>query len=229
LFPSTEAAHRVTQGPIGKAMLAKLDRQGVIGLAIWDNGFKQMSANRPLHTPRDFDGLSLRIQPSRILEAQMKALGAKSRVLQFSEVYSALKTGLVDGTEGPVSNFYTQNLHLAQRYLTLSNHGYLGYAVVANKKFWNGLTPETRQILETSMNDATAFANESAQRNNALSLEAVIRSGKTQIIELTHEENRAWHDALAKVHQQAEGRIPKELIESIHRETGYTSTLVSLH
>ncbi len=99
LFADTEAAHRVTQGPIGKSLLAKLDHQGVVGLAFWDNGFKQMSANRALRSPADFDGLSLRIQPSQILEAQMKALGARPRTLQFSEVYNALKSGMVDGTQ----------------------------------------------------------------------------------------------------------------------------------
>jgi C4-dicarboxylate-binding protein DctP len=227
LFPSIEAAHRVTQGPIGKSMLAKLENHGVIGLAIWDNGFKQMSANRPLRTPADFAGLSLRIQPSRILDAQMKALGAKSRVLQFNEVYGALKTGMVDGTEGPVSNFYTQHMHTAQRYLTLSNHGYLGYAVVTNKKFWSGLTPEIRSMLEGALKDATAFANESAQRNNDAALESVRKSGLTQIIALSPAENQAWHDALVKVHHQAEGRIPKELIDSILRETGNMTTTVS--
>ena len=227
LFPNIEAAHRVTQGPIGKSLLAKLERQGVVGLAIWDNGFKQMSANRPLRTPADFAGLSLRIQPSRILEAQMRALGAKSRVLQFNEVYNALKNGMVDGTEGPVSNFYTQNLHTAQRYLTLSNHGYLGYAVVTNKKFWSGLTPEIRSMLEGALRDATEFANESAQRNNDAALESVRKSGLTQVVELTHAENKAWRDALSKVPHQAEGRIPKELIDGILREAGHMSTAVS--
>ena len=157
----------------------------------------------------------------------MRALGAKSRVLQFNEVYNALKNGMVDGTEGPVSNFYTQNLHTAQRYLTLSNHGYLGYAVVTNKKFWSGLTPEIRSMLEGALRDATEFANESAQRNNDAALESVRKSGLTQVVELTHAENKAWRDALSKVPHQAEGRIPKELIDGILREAGHMSTAVS--
>lgn len=123
LFEDIEAAHRVTQGPIGKSLLAQLEPQGVVGLAFRDNSFKQISANHPLQKPANFAGLSLRIQPSKILEAQMKALGAKAKPLPFSKVYNALKTGAVDGTEEPVSNFYNQNLHLTQKYLTLSNHG----------------------------------------------------------------------------------------------------------
>jgi C4-dicarboxylate-binding protein DctP len=118
-------------------------------------------------------------------------------------------------------------MHTAQRYLTLSNHGYLGYAVVTNKKFWSGLAPEVRTMLEGALKDATAFANESAQKNNDAALESVRKSGLTQVIALTPEENQAWRDALAKVHQQAEGRIPKELIDSIVKETGSMSTVVS--
>ncbi len=228
LFADTAAVHRVTQGPIGTSLLAKLDRQGVVGLTFWDNGFKQMSANRPLHKPGDVTGLSLRIQPSQILEAQMKALGARPRALQFSEVYSALKSGAVDGTEGPASNFYTQNLQLAQKYLTLSNHGYLGYAVVANKKFWDGLTPEIRSTLEGALRDATAFANESAEQNNAAALESIRKTGRTQIIELTADEKSAWHAALAKVHHQAQGKIPAELMANIYRETSGSVTSASL-
>lgn len=221
IFPDMAAVHRVIQGPIGQSLLAKLDQQGVVGLTFWDNGFKQMSANRPLRTPADFKGLNMRIQPSRVLDAQMKALGAKPRVLDFSEVYGALKMGVIDGTEGPVSNFYTQNLHLAQKYLTLSNHGYIGYAVVANKKFWGALSPEVRNTLEGALRDATVYANESAEKNNAAVLAEVKKMGRTQVVELTAEEKAVWQKTLAKVHQQAEGQIPKDLIQGVYKETGY--------
>lgn len=228
LFSDTQAVHRVLQGSAGRTLLARLDQQGVVGLAFWDNGFKQMSANRPLHIPADFHGLQMRTQPSSLLDAQMRALGARSRALPFGDVLTALRTGLVDGTEGPVSNFYTQHLQTVQKYLTLSNHGYLGYAVVANKKFWNGLTPPMRTLLEEAMRDATAYANESSERNNAQALEALRQTGATQIIELTAADRDAWRAALAKVHQQAQGRIPKDTLEAIYRDAGYTTPLVSM-
>jgi C4-dicarboxylate-binding protein DctP len=228
LFADIESAHRVTQGQIGKDLLAKLAPQGVIGLAIWDNGFKQISANRPVHMPSDVAGLSLRIQPSRILEIQMQNIGAKARPLPFSEVYNALKTGAVDGTEGPVSNFYTQNLHLTQKYLTLSNHGYLGYGVVVNRKFWDTLAPDVRNALEGSLKEATTYANDTAQRNNEEALSAVEQSGKTKVIQLSADEKLAWQKTLGKVHLQTNGRIPKELIERIYQETGYHQAAVSM-
>jgi C4-dicarboxylate-binding protein DctP len=170
----------------------------------------------------------MRIQPSKILEAQMKDMGAKARPMQFSEVYNALKTGAVDGTEGPVSNFYTQNLHLTQRYLTLSNHGYLGYGVVVNRKFWEALTPDVKSALEGAMNEATTYANDTAQSNNDEALRAVEQSGKTKVIQLNTDEKLAWQKTLNKVHQQTDERIPKALIERIYQETGYHQAAVTM-
>ena len=147
IFPSKAALYAVTEGPIGKGLLKKLEPKGITGLAYWDNGFKIMSANKPLHVPADFRGQKMRIQSSKVLDAQMRALGANPQVLAFSEVYQALQTGVVDGTENPPSNMYTQKMHEVQKHLTVSNHGYLGYAVIVNKKFWDGLPAEVQARL----------------------------------------------------------------------------------
>ena len=109
------------------------------GLAYWDNGFKQMSANKKLIDPADYKGLKFRIQSSKVLEAQFRALGAIPQVMAFSDVYQALQTGVVDGQENTWSNIYTQKMHEVQKYMTVTNHGYIGYVVVVNKKFWDGL------------------------------------------------------------------------------------------
>ncbi|MDO9599345.1 MAG: DctP family TRAP transporter solute-binding subunit [Azoarcus sp.] len=222
LFSDIAAVHRVTQGEIGKAMLGKLEQSGVVGLAFWDNGFKQMSANKPLRTLKDLDGVSMRIQPSNVLDSTMKALGVRPRPLEFSEVYSSLKVGAVDGTEGPISNFYTQNLHRAQKYLTLSDHGYLGYAVITNKKFWSGLPADIRTALETALRDATVFANQAALDGNAAALEAVKASGQTEVIELTAQEKAAWRDAVESVYHSGVGGIPTDLLENVRKVAGHT-------
>src|SRR5690348_5235960 len=165
IFPSKAALYTVTEGPIGKNLLAKLEPKGITGLAYWDNGFKIMSANKPLHMPADFRGLKMRIQSSKVLDAQMRALGANPQVLAFSEVYQALQTGVVDGNENTPSNIYTQKMHEVQKYLTVSDHGYIGYAVIANKTFWDGLPPDIRKALEGAMADATAYANDIAKKD----------------------------------------------------------------
>src|SRR3569832_1418795 len=159
IFPSKDVLYRVTEGPVGKDLFKKLEPKGITGLAYWDNGYKVMSANKPLQVPADFRGLKMRIQSSKVLEAQMRALGAIPQVMAFSEVYQALQTGVVDGTENPPSNMFTQKHYEEQKFATLSDHGYLGYAVIANKKFWEGLPAEVRGQLEEAMKEATTYAN----------------------------------------------------------------------
>ena len=220
LFPNKEALYRVTEGPVGKSLFAKLDSKGIVGLAYWDNGFKVMSANKALKMPADFKGLKLRIQASKVLDAQMRALGANPQVLAFSEVYQALQTGVVDGTENPPSNMYTQKMHEVQKHVTVSNHGYLGYAVIVNKKFWDGLPADIRTSLTKAMGEATTFEKAIAQRDNNMALDAIRKAGKTTIHMQTAQEQAAWRAALTPVHKDMEGRVGKELIKSITAVAG---------
>ncbi|MGK5009481.1 TRAP transporter substrate-binding protein [Janthinobacterium sp. MDB2-8] len=219
IFPTKTALYNVTEGEIGKSLLKKLEPKGITGLAYWDNGFKVMSANKPLHNPADFKGLKMRIQSSKVLDAQMRALGANPQVLAFSEVYQALQTGVVDGTENPPSNMYTQKMHEVQKHVTVSNHGYLGYAVIVNKKFWDGLPPDIRTQLEKAMREATTFEKAIAQRDNDQALEAIKKAGKTQIYTLTVQEQAEWRKALAPVQKAMEARIGKDLISAINKES----------
>jgi C4-dicarboxylate-binding protein DctP len=222
IFPTKAALYAVTEGQIGRGLLKKLEPKGITGLAYWDNGFKVMSANRPLHTPADFRGLRMRIQNSKVLDAQMRALGATPQPLAFSDAYPALQSGLVDGTENPPSNMYTQKMHEVQKYLTVSHHGYLGYVVIVNKKFWDGLPSEVRGQLEQAMREATAFEKQIAQRDNDAALEAIRKSGKTTIYTLSPQEQAEWRRALLPVQQQMSVRIGKDLIGSINEVTAKT-------
>jgi C4-dicarboxylate-binding protein DctP len=151
----------------------------------------------------------------------MRALGATPQVMAFSEVYQALQTGVVDGTENPPSNMYTQKMHEVQKYMTLSDHGVIEYAVIVNKKFWDGLPPDIRTELEGAMKEATKYTNAIAKSENDEALAKIKASGKTQIITLTPAEKTAWKKALVKVHQEAAGRIGKDLIQAIYKETGF--------
>ena len=221
IFDDYNDLHKVTQGPVGQQLLAKLEPKGIKGLAFWDNGFKSFSANTPIKTPADLRGKKLRIQSSKVLEEEIRSVGGLPQVMAFSEVYQALQTGVVDGTENPHSNMYTQKMHEVQKHLTVTDHGYLGYAVIANKKFWDGLPADVRGNLETAMKEATTYANKIAQEENDKSLEAIRKSGKTQVYVPTKDEKLAFKKALVPVHQKMEGRIGKGLIESIYKETGF--------
>lgn len=220
LFSSIQGVHRVTQGPIGKDLLSKLEAKGLTGLAYWDNGFKLMSANRPLRQPADFKGLKMRIQSSKVLDAQMRALGANPQMMGFSEVYEALQDGTVDGAENSASNLYTQKMHEVQKYLTVSDHGYLGYVVIVNQKFWSQLPSDVRRKLEAAMREATKYANAIAEQENVRALAAVKDSGKTRIHILTAEEKAEWRQALLPVWKEMEERIGAELIEAVQWEAG---------
>jgi len=221
IFDSFAELHKVTEGPVGKQLFDKLQTKGITGLAFWDNGFKDMSANKPLKLPTDCKGLKMRIQSSKVLDAEMRALGAIPQVMAFSEVYQALQTGVVDGTENPPSNFYTQKMNEVQKYLTLTDHGVIEYAVIVNKKFWDGLPPDIRATLDGAMKDATKYANDIAKKENDDSLDAVRKAGKTQILTLTPEEKAAWKKAMVVVHKENEGRIGKDIIDAVYKETGF--------
>ncbi|MBK6715841.1 MAG: TRAP transporter substrate-binding protein [Burkholderiales bacterium] len=221
IFDNTAELHKVTQGPVGKLLLSKLEPKGIRGLAFWDNGFKSFSANKPLRAPADFRGVKMRIQSSKVLEAQMRALGSLPQVMAFSEVYQALQTGVVDGTENPISNLYTQKMHEVQKHLTLSEHGYLGYAVIVNKKFWDGLPADVHAQLEQAMKEATEHANKIAQAENEASLDAVRKSGKTTVYSPTPAERLEFKKATVKVHKEMESRIGKETLDAVYKETGF--------
>ena len=218
IFPNKSVLHAVNDGPIGKSLFKKLEPTGITGLAFWDNGFKEMTANKPLKTPDDFKGLKLRIQSSKVLDAQMRSLGANPQMLSFSEVYQAMQTGVVDGSENTPSNIFTQKHHEVQKYLTVSDHGYIGYAVVTNKKFWDGLPADIRTALEVAMKGATTYANAVAQQDNDKALDDIRKSGKTTILTLTEAEKASWRKAMLPVQQQMESRIGKQLIADVNKE-----------
>ncbi|MGQ0672613.1 MAG: TRAP transporter substrate-binding protein [Hyphomicrobium sp.] len=220
LFRDYESLAKVTEGPIGRELLAKLQAKGITGLAYWNNGFKILSANQPLISPDDVLGLKMRIQSSRVIEAQMAALGALPQVLAFSEAYQALSTGVVDGTENPPANLYTQKMHEVQKHATLTNHGYLGYAVIANKPFWDGLPGDIRTSLEKAIAETTPLANRLAKEENDQSLEEIRKLGTTAFHEPTEDERKAWTAALLPVHKEMAGRVGQELIDRIYAATG---------
>lgn len=222
IFDNYDELHKVTQGPIGMQLLSKLESKGIKGLAFWDNGFKVLSANKPIKTPADVKGLKMRIQSSKVLEEQMRSMGALPQVMAFSETYQALQTGVVDGTENPPSNMFTQKMHEVQKHATVTNHGYLGYAVIVNKKFWDGLPADVRTILDGAMKDATNYANKIAKQENDEDLAKIKASGKTQVYVPTEAERQAFKKALVPVHTKMDDRIGEGLVQLIYKQTGYT-------
>jgi C4-dicarboxylate-binding protein DctP len=223
IFKDQAAFRAVTDGPVGADLFKKLEPKGIKGLGYWDNGFHIMSANKPLHHVADFKGLKMRIQSSKVLDAQMRALGANPQVMAFSELYQALQSGVVDGCEGVPSNFYTQKTYEVQKHTTISNHGHLAYAVIVNKKFWDGLPADIRTALDGAVKDATTYANAIAATENATALEKMRASGKTTIYTLTADETNEWKKALMPVHQEMEARLGKSTVEAVYKASGFVA------
>src|SRR6266849_1992584 len=223
ILPDLATLRKVTDGPLGAKLLKLLDAKGMTGLAYWDNGFKQMSANRKLIAPADYRGVKFRIQSSKVLEAQFRALGSIPQVMGFGEVYQALQTGVVDGQENTWSNIYTQKMHEVQKYITQTNHGYIGYVVVTNKKFWDSLPADIRAQCEKAMKDATAFGNGQSAKENEDALEQIKKAGKTEIVSLTPAQDAAMRKAMDPVYKDVAGRVGQPLIDEFIRETGGVS------
>jgi C4-dicarboxylate-binding protein DctP len=208
---------KFSSSDLAKQMFAKLETKSVKGLAYWDNGFHVMGCNRQIRNVKDFQGLKLRIQGSKVLDATTRAWGAIPQVMAFSEVYHALQTGVVDGLENVPSNFWTQKFFEVVKYIAVSYHGHLSYAVVANKKFWEDLPADVRPGLEKAMAESTDYFNSIAKKENDEALEDIKKTGKTQVYFLTPEERKSWVQAVLPVHKEMEKRVGKETIDALYK------------
>ena len=220
IFPDRAALAKITKGAVGKDLFKKLESKGITGLAYWDNGFKIFSANKPIKRPDDMLGLKVRIQSSKVLEAQIKALGAIPQVMAFSEVYQGLQTGVIDSQENTPSNMFTQKFHEVQKNTTVTRHGYIGYAVIVNKKFWDGLPADIRTQLSKAVKEATDYSNEISRKENEEALEEMRKSGKTEIIKLTAAEDAAMRKAMEPVYKDVAGRVGQPLIDEFLKVSG---------
>lgn len=191
LFEDIDAVDRFQKSPIGQDMLASLDQYGMIGLAFWHSGMKQMSANRPLILPADMRGLRMRVQPSDILEESFIAFGASPQKLAFSEVLGALETNAVHGQENTWSNIYTQDFYTTQDSITETNHGVLDYILLMSVDFWNMLSPRDQTQFRQILGEVTDKYNNLVDKINEAARDALIARGVT-IHTLTPEQREAW-------------------------------------
>ncbi len=223
LFKDENHLHKVLDGKVGQKLLDMVTKKGYVALAYWDNGFKELTdSKRPLIKPEDCKGLKFRVMSSKVLIEQFKALGAIPVVLPFSEVYSALQQGVVDGQENTISNIYTKKFYEVQRYMTMSNHGYLGYLVVMSKKFWDKLPDNLKAVIKQAMKETTAKERVWAKELNNEQLnkikEYAKKTGKLEIDYLTPEQRALWEKKLRAIYPKFYNTIGKDLIEEAIKE-----------
>jgi C4-dicarboxylate-binding protein DctP len=212
LFPDIGAVERFQRSPTGRMLLDVLQDQGMLGLAFWHNGMKQLSGPRPLRLPSDAAGLKFRVMESDLLQAQIEAFGGSPQKMAFGEVYQALQTGAVDAQENTWSNIYSSRFYEVQPYITATNHGYIGYFVAVNRTFWESLPEDLRVGLGETLEEVTEWGNARSTEINAADRQRIAESGRSEIIELTPAELEAWRQAMTPVWDQFRDVIGSDLI-----------------
>lgn len=216
LFSDLKAVGKFQQSPKGQQLLHATEKKGIIGLGYLHNGMKQLSASKPLRVPEDAKNLKFRIMSSDVLAAQFKALDAMPLKKPFSEVFTLLQTKAIDGQENTWSNIYSKKFYEVQPYITESNHGVLDYMVVTSAEFWNGLPDDIRTELKKALDEAIALGNQVALEKSVADRQAIIDSGRSEVITLKPEERAKWVAAMKPVWQQFEGQIGKDLIDAAY-------------
>lgn len=213
VFEDINAVDRYQNSADGQKLLRSMERKGLLGLAFWHNGMKQMSANKPLISPKDAAGLKFRVQPSDVLVAQFEALGANPQKMAFSEVYGGLQTKVVDGQENTWSNIYGKKFFEVQDGTTETNHGIIDYLVVTSTDWWEGLPDDVRTQLATIMEEVTATRNKEATAVNERAKQLVIDAGG-EVRKLTPQQRQEWIKAMKPVWEKFQGEIGIDTIES---------------
>lgn len=151
LLPDDEdAAQQLREGPFGAALLESFDSSGVVGVALWPNGRKNFTSNKPLDDIEAFGGQKFRVMDSKILIEQFDALGAAAIALPFGELYTSLQTGVVDGQENPLDTIQRMKFHEVQKHLVISEHGAMEDVVLFNPSWWQSLSDEYRNVIKNA-------------------------------------------------------------------------------
>lgn len=214
LFKDTQAVNRFEKSPAGQALLGSMQNKGIIGLGYLNHGFRQLSANFPIHNPLDMKGKKFRVEASDVLAANMEAVGSSRVKKPFSEVFTLLQTKAIDGQESPWPNTYSKKFHEVQSYITESNTSFLDYIVITSKKFMDSLTPAQQKLVRDAATDAIDYGNGLARQLCDEDRGKIKESGYTKIIELTPQEKQKWIDAMRPVYKQFEKAIGKDIIEA---------------
>lgn len=217
-FPNNKAIQEGLNGHIGNQLLQSLQSEDIKGLALWSNGFKQFTSNKgPILAPKDIKGQSFRIMQSSVIQTQFDQLNAKAHQASFNSTYKLLVDGKIDGEENTISNIYSRKFYNLQKYLTISNHGYLGYAVMMSQKVWDEQTENTQQILLEAMKETTAWNNKNSIQMNKEQLELIKLNSPIEIHELTEEQKQEWIKVLDPVYEELTPEIGNKLVEEMQK------------
>lgn len=218
IFKDDEHVEAVLNGEIGEAMLGELKKHNIKGITFWSNGFKQMTSNRgPLRAPADFLGQRFRIMPSKALEDQFRELGVKTNAMPFNQVYRNLESGYLDGGENTISNIFSKRFYKVQKYMTISNHGYLGYSVMMNQAFWDSLPKGIQKQISEAMDETTEWLYTESQIINEQQLNLIKTTSNIQIHMLSDRERENWIDFFQPLYKEYGEKYGRKWIDEIQK------------
>lgn len=220
LFDSGEEADKVMDGPFGTSLMERLPATGLVGVAYWELGFRNLTNNRhPVTKLEDIKGLKIRTIQSPIPVELFNALGANAVPLPYTELYTALETGTVDGQENPSANIINPKFYEVQKYMTLTRHQYNPQIVLVSKKFWDGLNDEEKTVLQQAAVEARDFQRKVSREQDAAALEEIRKTGM-EVSELSPEETQKLRDAVKPMIEKFSADIGQETVEALFKEIG---------
>ncbi|MCZ4094067.1 TRAP transporter substrate-binding protein [Sinorhizobium psoraleae] len=220
LFNSGEEADKVMDGPFGTGLMERLSDTGVVGLAYWELGFRNLTNNRHAVTKlEDIKGLKIRTIQSPIPVELFNSLGANAVPLPYTELYTALETGTVDGQENPSANILNAKFYEVQKYMTLTRHQYNPQIVLISKKFWDGLNDEEKAVLQQAAVEARDFQRKVSREQDAAALEEIRKTGM-EVSELSPEETQRLRDAVKPMIEKFSADIGQETVQALFKEIG---------
>ncbi|KKM11400.1 hypothetical protein SY88_09240 [Clostridiales bacterium PH28_bin88] len=212
LFRDEQHAYKVLDGPIGDKLMGELEKAGIIGLAFWENGFRNVTNNkREVKKPEDLKGLKLRTMENPVHMAAFKQLGADPTPMAFSELFTALQTGAMDGQENPIPIIYNNRLYEVQKYLSLTGHFYSPSPLMISKLTWDKLSNEQKEAFKKAGKEAGAYERNLIAQQTAEQVDKLKEKGMV----VTEVDKSLFLEATKPVYQQFESKFGKDLIDQI--------------
>lgn len=218
LVNNTKEADALLDGPVGEKVKGKLDEKGLVGLAYWENGFRNLTNNKhPVHKLEDLDGIKLRVMQNNVFLDSFKTLGANAVPLPFSELFSALETKAVDGQENPYNTILSSKFYEVQKYLTVTNHVYSPWIVLVSKKWWDTLSKDEKAVLSKAALKSRDFERKDTRDEAAKAL-AELKAKGMQINELSPAEASRMRDKLTRVNAEIAANVGMDLWQQTQAE-----------
>jgi tripartite ATP-independent transporter DctP family solute receptor len=215
LFKDKATAFKVVDGPIGQELLNKLPAVGMIGFNYWENGFRHLTNNkREVKTAEDIKGLKIRTLESKIHVDTWKQLGANPTPMSFSQLYTALEQGVVDGQENPFGNVVSNKFNEVQKYLTTTGHVYNASPFLLSKKFYDGLTDKEKEAVKKAAKEAQTFQRAANDKEDQDSVGTLTQRGM-KITALNPGEQQKVVASLKPVYDKYAEALGKELVEKL--------------